>query len=270
MDNHFLAEYFDWAPHRATTAHRVVNRVLRMLRVQHRVGPYSGLMTSIEQRINIFHLAMQVLVFDVPGDFVELGCHAGQTSVLIQKVIQKYAPHRQLHVYDSFEGLPDKSSEDGPTPFRRGWLSTTEERLKQNFLAHDLSLPTIHRGWFDDTLPTELPGSIAFAHLDGDFYRSILVSLEHVYPRLSPKAICVIDDYCDPAANIHPWNALPGVKRACDEFFADKAERVYGLYAGPYSHGFVRKGDQSRVTGAAQAATPVEERCGVPDLMVQA
>jgi hypothetical protein len=45
---------------------------------------------------------------------------------------------------------------------------------------------------------------------------------------------------------------LPGVKRACDEFFADKPERMYALYAGPYAHGFFRKGDSSVAAGRRQ------------------
>jgi O-methyltransferase len=222
-------------------------------------------MTSVEQRVNIFHLAMQVLVYEVPGTIVELGCHAGQIAVLLQKLIQAYAPERGLHVYDSFEGLPDKTGEDGRTPFNKGWLCTTEEQLKQSFREYGLPLPTIHRGWFDETLPTGLPDRIAFAHLDGDFYRSILVSLEHVYPRLSRNAVCVIDDYCDPAISSNGWNALPGVKRACDEFFADKPERVYALYAGPYSHGFFRKGYPGVLTDQ-EAARPGQDDESVPNL----
>jgi len=241
MDNLFLTEYFDWQPKRPTIVHRAINKALRELRIPYRAGPYSGSMTSIEQRINIFHLVMQVLVYDVPGDLVELGCYSGHTAVLIQKVLQRYAPNRQLHVYDSFEGLPDKSESDGQTPFRKGWLSTTEARLINSFRKYDLPLPIIHKGWFENTLPTELPDAIAFAHLDGDFYSSIVVSLEHVYPRLSKGAVCVVDDYCDPAIYPQGWNALPGVKKACDEFFSGKPEKVQYLYSGPYSHGYFRK-----------------------------
>jgi len=241
MENFFLTEYFDWQPKRVTVMHRLINRAFRELRIPFRTGPYSGGMTTIEQRINLFHFVMQVLVYNVPGDLVELGCYAGHTSVLIQKVLQRYAPERRLHVYDSFEGLPDKSDADGATKFRKGWLSTTEGNLVGNFTKYDLPLPVIHKGWFENTLPTELPAQIAFAHLDGDFYSSIAVSLQYVYPKMSKGAVCVIDDYCDPAVDPHGWNALPGVKKACDEFFADKPERVHYIYSGPYSHGFFHR-----------------------------
>lgn len=241
MENHFLTEYFDWKPKRPTLLDKVINKAMRKLGVAYRAGPYSGQMTSIEQRMNIFHLAMQVLVYQVPGEVVELGCYSGQTAVLLQKVLQRFAPDRHLHVYDSFEGLPDKSDKDGATAFSKGWLSTTEGKLRHNFQLYGLPLPIIHRGWFEDTLPTQLPDRIAFAHLDGDFYSSILVSLEHVYPRLSRNAVCVVDDYCDLAVDPRGWNALPGVKKACDEFFRDKPEKVSSLYSGPCAHGFFRK-----------------------------
>lgn len=81
----------------------------------------------------------------------------------------------------------------------------------------------------------------SFAYLDGDLYDSILISLKHVYPRLTKGAICLIDDYNDPSINPVGWNKLPGVKKACDEYLSNKPEKVTLLYAGVYPHGFFRK-----------------------------
>ena len=44
--------------------------------------------------------------------------------------------------------------------------------LRRNFRPHSLELPKIHKGWFQDTLPSSLPDKICFAHLDGDLYDS--------------------------------------------------------------------------------------------------
>jgi hypothetical protein len=47
--------------------------------------------------------------------------------------------------------------------------------------------------------------------------------------------------------NVYPRKGLsggyrsPGVKRATDEFFKDKPEKVHVLYANEYSNGFFRK-----------------------------
>ena len=262
MDDFFIAEYFDWKIKRHSYIDRLLNRAFGKIglnigfpvsyvldkfdsfgeRIEGRaLSPLrSGLMTNVEQRMNMYHLVSQVLAYGVEGDFVELGCNSGQSSVLITKVMQFYNSDKRLFVYDSFEGLPSLSEIDG-SAYHRGQLKTTEDALRYNFNRYKLPLPEIHRGWFSDTLPNNLPDKIAFAYLDGDLYDSILVSLEHVYPRLSKGAICLIDDYNDPSINPVGWNKLPGVKRACDEYLSNKPEKVTLLYAGVYPHGFFRK-----------------------------
>ena len=249
MDNAFITDLFDgWK--QAKPSHKVcfVNRVLAKLGLSARLSPpiSTGAMTSVEQRINIFHLASSVLFYEVPGGFVELGCHEGQTAVLLQNIIRHYDKSRELHVYDSFEGLPAIQSEDGDTPFSAGQMATTEDTLLANFKRAGLVPPVIHPGWFEDTLSTQLPEPIAFAHLDGDLYESVRVSLEHVYPKLSKGSVCLIDDYADLAV-LESVEMCPGVKRACDEFLQDKPESVALLYGGYDSklgfgsHGFFRK-----------------------------
>lgn len=243
MHNIFITNQFDdWKLKPPSKKAEWVNKILAKLGKGVRLMPptNTGRMTNVEQRMNMYHLVSQVLVYDVPGDFVELGCNAGLSAVLFQKIISYYDESRELHVYDSFEGLPDAKSADGDTSFKKGEMRTTKDTLISNFKSAGLKPPHVHVGWFDKTLPTELPEIIAFSHLDGDFYDSLKVSLDYVYPRLSKGAVCLIDDYCDPSVcNI--WNKLPGVKRACDEFLADKPEKVSVLHAGEYAHGFFHK-----------------------------
>ena len=199
-----------------------------------------GNMINIEQGVNIYHLLMQTILMQIPGDVVELGCFEGITSILMQKTLNQFKAQKKLHVFDSFAGLPKKSKEDGEIIFSAGSLKVTKERLINNFKSYSLQLPIIHEGWFKDTLPHELPNKISFAHLDGDFYSSILESLIYIYPRLATNAVVVIDDYCHSEIhNVH--NFLPGVKKACDEFFKDKKEQVNVLIAGCQSHGYFRK-----------------------------
>lgn len=199
-----------------------------------------GGMLTVEQAANLYHLLTQVVLLGVPGDVVELGCYEGTTAILLQTTLDQLRSTRRLHVYDSFAGLPPAAAQDGPTRFREGDCRTTRERLVANFREFGVALPVIHAGWFRDTLPVGLPDRVAFAHLDGDFYTSTREGLEHLYPRLSPGAIVVVDDYCDPAVHA-VCDILPGVKRACDEFLADKPERVGVLLGGSASHGYFRK-----------------------------
>jgi O-methyltransferase len=153
---------------------------------------------------------------DVEGDVVELGCNIGTTSIFIQSMLTG----KQFHVYDSFEGLPDKDTKDTSLDtknyyYDKGSCYCTEGQFKNTFVTLKLPLPIIHKGWFSDQV---YPESISFAFFDGDFYSSIKDSLELIYPRLRKGAIVCIHDY--------GWPPLPGVKLACDEFLKDKPETI--------------------------------------------
>jgi O-methyltransferase len=153
---------------------------------------------------------------DVPGDVVELGCYKGTTSLFIRRVLDYYKSDKKFYVYDSFEGLPWKSSDDQSIigeVFKEGELKATKKELINNFKKAGLTLPIIHKGWFKDIKHQDMPKNISFAFLDGDFFESIFVSLELVYHFLSDGGIIVVDDYDNPK--------LPGVEKAVDTFFID-------------------------------------------------
>jgi len=196
---------------------------------------------NVEKAMNIHLLLNQVLRMNLPGEVVELGCFKGTTALIIRETLNSFNSKKELHVYDSFEGLPEKSSLDGQNEIlTQGTLKVSKDDLIKNFERQGLLIPTIHKGWFKDTLSSELPATISFAHLDGDFYSSITESLLSVYPRLSTGAVVVIDDYCDPEVlNVH--NILQGVKKACDDFFADKPEKVNVLLCGGQSQAYFIK-----------------------------
>ncbi len=153
----------------------------------------------------------------VAGDVVELGCYEGGSAVELQRYLVKNAPERTLWLYDSFEGLPEKTIEDKSplgSLFHAGALKAAQSRLKRNFVKANLPVPEIIRAWFYELDPEDLPEQVALAFLDGDFYESILDSLKLVWPKLSKGSIIIVDDY----DNVK----LPGVKKALDIFLADK------------------------------------------------
>lgn len=258
-ENFYLTEYFDWRPRRSSHLDRGLNLALEKLGLPRRArtaeivdrtlarvtghrlaATNSGISTSIEQRLNMWHLLGQTVAYDVSGDVVELGCNEGHSAVLMQKVLDDHGSGKALHLYDSFEGLPAAARVDGDT-YGEGDLATSEQVVRNNFRRYGLAQPAIHTGWFSETLPGGLPDEVSFAHFDGDLYESITDSLTWTYPRMTSGAIGLVDDYCDSAAYPQGWNYLPGVKRACDDFFAGKPERVAYIYSGPFSHGFFRK-----------------------------
>lgn len=164
--------------------------------------------------VQLHQLLERMVAQQVPGDVVELGCHAGDTSLSLAQSLKQFDSDKELHVYDSFVGLPASTfvdSPDGVSCLPPGAFAATEEDVRQTFALAGFSPPHIHPGWFRDTLPRELPKQICFAFLDGDLYESIKLSLEAVWPRLSPGGVVVVHDYNNPVT--------PGVNRAVDEFY---------------------------------------------------
>jgi O-methyltransferase len=143
------------------------------------------------------------------GDVVEFGCYVGTTSVYLQQELK--GSQSKLHVYDSFEGLPEKVAQDqspAGEQFKAGELFATKSQLIKNFKQSNLALPVIHKGWFSALTENDVPLQVAFAYLDGDYYHSILDPLKIIWKRLVPGATVVIDDYQN--------EQLPGVKKAVD------------------------------------------------------
>lgn len=153
----------------------------------------------------------QTLQNETDGQIVELGCYVGTTSLFLSRFIQ--GTGRKLYVYDSFEGLPEKSRQDqSPVgeQFKAGELSISKREFVGQFKKAGLALPVVTKCWFKDLSPVQMPAAIAFAYLDGDYYESIRDSLRLVWPHLTEGAVVVIDDYVN--------EALPGAARAVDEW----------------------------------------------------
>lgn len=144
---------------------------------------------------------------------VEFGCYAGTTSLFLRRLLDVYDSNGPFHVYDSFAGLPDKTAFDlspAGEQFKTGELRVARQEFVRNFKKANLRLPVIHKGWFDDLEPADIPDSISFAFLDGDYYDSVFSPLQLIWPKLVPGAVIIIDDYMN--------EALPGAARATHDW----------------------------------------------------
>lgn len=151
-----------------------------------------------------------VIAANVIGDVVEIGCNVGMTSIMFGELLKESAPDKTLHLYDSFEGMSGIAPQDIGTPILPGELKTDPEVVIDRFVKADCPWPVIHKGWVADTLPNDLPERICYALIDVDLYEPITHALKCVYPRLSPGAVCIVDD----AINGH----FPGAHLAMREF----------------------------------------------------
>lgn len=171
----------------------------------------------------------------VPGHIVEFGCYAGTTSLFIRRLLNEKKSNQEFHVYDSFDGLPEKTTQDNNAAgvyFEAGKLYVSKADFIKNFKASGLQVPFIHKGWFKDIDASGIPDQIAFAFLDGDFYGSIIDSLRLVWPRLSAGGIIVVDDF--------KRETLPGVERALKDFFQDKQGQIAPI-RGEHTMAVIRK-----------------------------
>ena len=188
--------------------------------------------------MNHYHLVTQVLEYDVKGDVVELGTCDGFSTRVIAAIMEWQKSNKDLYLFDSFQGLPEFSEKDKPNrkandgrtwkhenhPWAKpGMFAASPDALLKNLSVFDLlGCKKVIPGWFEDTVPKHLPDQICFAHLDGDLYESVKVSIEGVYPRLAKGAICVIDDY--------DYDDFPGATTAVNEFLKNKPEIINNLY----------------------------------------
>jgi hypothetical protein len=70
------------------------------------------------------------------------------------------------------------------------------------------------KGPVEETIPASAPERIALLRLDTDWYESTRHELEHLWDRLSPNGVLVIDDYGH-------W---AGARKAVDDFFAGRPD----------------------------------------------
>jgi O-methyltransferase len=182
-------------------------------------------MTSFERCRNLWGLSRMLVRQKVPGAFVECGVWLGGSTGVMGLALKSMQDNRQLHLFDSFEGLPEPGPNDGErakdysggrAEGRLSTISRCEATLEQvrKFLFDRLRLDSgdvqFHVGWFQQTVPamaTQL-GQLAMLRLDGDWYESTRICLEYLYPKLSRGGVLILDDY-------YCWE---GCRKATDEY----------------------------------------------------
>jgi tetratricopeptide (TPR) repeat protein len=189
-------------------------------------------MSSVYGFVESFHSLYQSVHYvvrrGIPGAFVECGCYAGGMSLLAALTfLQRGDTSRHLYLFDTFEGMPPPSAEDGEavvhsynrnTVDGQTWSKIDIERVRAVMASSGYPLDKIHlfKGLIEDSIPKFAPETVAILRLDTDFYGSTKHELTHLYPRLSLGGIAIFDDY----------GYLPGAKRAVDEYFASMEQPV--------------------------------------------
>jgi O-methyltransferase len=168
-----------------------------------------------EDFFNLYQLVLKTR--KVPGAIAELGVFRGSSARLIASL----KDGKELHLFDTFEGMPEVRADadlHSTGDFGGSWL----EEVKRRLSAFDRI--SFHKGFFPDSARElgKTPVRFSLVHLDVDIYESTKAGLEFFYPRTVTGGVIISHDYRS--------QRCPGVKRAFDEFFADKPEPVIELW----------------------------------------
>lgn len=178
------------------------------------------------ERIQALLEAMKYVVrAGVPGDIVECGVWMGGSMMVAARTLRRLGESfRNLLLFDTFEGMTDATAQDrdfrGQDATRMMgrarrtsndiWAIAPLDAVKRNMDSTGYPSARIHYkvGRVEQTLPREAPDQIALLRLDTDWYESTRHEMQHLFPRLVPGGVLIIDDYGH-------WQ---GAKRAVDEY----------------------------------------------------
>jgi len=145
----------------------------------------------------------------VKGDIAEVGVYRGGSA----KLICEAKKDKSLHLFDTFEGLPNVDEIDAPQ-FHVGEYPASLDGVK-NFLSGYKNV-YFYKGVFPATAEPIKNKNFSFVHLDADIYKSTLNCLKFFYPRMTRGGIIISHDYISSS----------GVRKAFDEFFQNKPEPI--------------------------------------------
>jgi hypothetical protein len=161
---------------------------------------------------------------------VECGVWRGGSSILAALTFQRLGDSdREYVLFDTFAGMTEPTEADGAEVRRRWedqqdeghnrWAYTSREEVEANLRGAGVDAEAVRlvEGPVEETIPAHAPERIAILRLDTDWYESTRHELVHLYDRLEPGGVLLIDDY-------GRWQ---GARRAVDEYFGARPEHIY-------------------------------------------
>ncbi len=202
-------------------------------------------MLSRRRLLSLYECAMSCERNNIEGAYVECGVWKGGAVGLMALANLRYGDNRRhLHLFDTFAGIPEPDEKvDGQRAVSEaktfgvetlGRLNCNPQfyenmdrevgtlDINKELIERAINYPTdfvhYHEGFFQNTVPlaAEQIGAVAILRLDGDWYSSTKVCLDHLYDIVVKGGFVIIDDY----------GAYDGCKKAVDEFLLERAVRV--------------------------------------------
>ena len=208
-------------------------------------------MTSLERRFHLVQAVRYVARREIPGAIVECGVWRGGSMMLVAQTLQLEQSTRQLYLFDTFNGM--SAPTDADTDYRgrsaqalldherpamvtsHVWAVAGIDDVRRNMATTGYPASEYHlvQGLVEQTIPTNAPEQIALLRLDTDWYESTAHELEHLYHRVVPGGVVIIDDY-------GYWS---GARKAVDEFLDRSAAPILLHRIDDTCRAFIKPGD---------------------------
>lgn len=196
-------------------------------------------MTGHAKVFALYHATLYIERYKIPGAIVECGVWRGGSMLTVANTLDRHSSyHRELYLFDTFEGMSAPTARDvhvvdGCTATdlleqsartAQVWAIATLEDVRQGFREVSYPAERVHfvKGKVEDTVPDAAPEQIAILRLDTDWYESTRHELIHLYDRLVPGGILIIDDY----------GSWEGSRDATEEFLDVTGEPLMLIRAG--------------------------------------
>jgi O-methyltransferase len=147
----------------------------------------------------------------IPGEIVECGVwRGGSMQAVALTLLEMGDTSRCLHLFDTYEGMTPPSDKDRRHDGKQAsdmlasrsrdshvWAVATLDDVQAGMaeIEYPADRVRFHKGPVEETIPTEAPEHIAMLRLDTDWYESTRHELQHLYDRLAPGGVLIIDDY---------------------------------------------------------------------------
>jgi hypothetical protein len=183
-------------------------------------------MTPPERIYALCQAIRHIVANRIDGDIVECGVWRGGSMMAAARTLLELGEtDRELYLFDTFAGMPRPTEDDvdhagvsaldewnryhhsGLNALARASLDEVRAALRNVDYPPD----RIHlvKGMVEQTVPDRAPQRIALLRLDTDYYESTRHEMTHLYPRLAPGGVLIVDDY----------GYFKGARKAIDEYF---------------------------------------------------
>lgn len=195
--------------------------------VPHGLGYWRPLVPAEEFTATITQSLDVLLERETIGDlgaYLEFGVSRGTSiSCVYRELAKRRITGVRLVGFDSFEGMPEESAEEGWTP---GAYKSTLAATRAYMASQGVKFDNVElvKGWFDHTLTLETKarlglGKASIINYDCDTYSATKLAMEFSLPLIEQQAVVIFDD----------WGArsdrdMLGQREAFQELVVDRAE----------------------------------------------